>query len=314
MSLEASLGHFISPLVNVLSGVVVLRERLNVAQWASVVFAVLAVVYVGVVLGAPVGCAYFATSFSLYGLVRKLVQVEALQGLAVETLVLMPLALGYLIWCEINGTGVLGHSSAGSRAAGRLRPDHGGAVVSIRFGTRLIPCLTGGAAAVHHPEHAAPVWDLPLPRAFSGARAFGFGMIWVALLIYAIDGVRRASLGSGQQALPPEGLSLLLRARDVFAAARVDANDFAFVDEERHAHDGTGFELRRLLATGGGVAAQTRIGLNDLQLDMRWRLTCRGSPFQSVMMQITPSFSHCPFRPRGLARGVLLEVLRHHEW
>ena len=62
---------------------------------------------------------------------------------------------------------------------------------------------------------------------------------------------------------------LLLGARDVLAGAGIDADDFTLVDEQRHAHDGAGFQLRRLLTAGGGVAAQTRIGLDDLQFDMR---------------------------------------------
>src|SRR5690348_8735221 len=67
-------------------------------------------------------------------------------------------------------------------------------------------------------------------------------------------------------------LGLLLGARDVLARARVDADHFAFVDEQRHPHHRAGLELRRLLAAGGRIAAHARIGLGHLQLDVRrWR-------------------------------------------
>src|SRR6266480_257350 len=62
--------------------------------------------------------------------------------------------------------------------------------------------------------------------------------------------------------------ALLLRARDVFARAGIDAQNLAFVDEQRHAHDGAGFELRRLLTAGRGVTAQAGIRLDDLEIDM----------------------------------------------
>ena len=205
--LEASLGYFINPLANVLLGVLVLRERLNVAQWISVSIAAAAVIYIGVAAGAPPWVSLtVATSFSLYGLVRKLVQVEALQGLAVETLVLMPLALGYLIWCEINGTGAFGHSSAGITALlVGCGPITAVPLFLFAYGTRLIPYSTVGLLLYITPSMQLLSGIYLYHESFSGARAFGFGMIWVALVIYAVDGVRRrASLGSGQQALPTE--------------------------------------------------------------------------------------------------------------
>ena len=195
--LEASLGYFINPLANVLLGVLVLRERLNVAQWTSVGIAAVAVIYVSVATGTPPWIALtVATSFSLYGLVRKVVQVEALQGLAVETLVLMPLALGYLIWCAINGTGAFGHSGAvvNTLLVG-CGPITAMPLFLFAYGARLIPYSTLGLILYITPSLQLLSGIFLYRESFSGARAIGFAMIWLALVIYVVDGVRRARQG-----------------------------------------------------------------------------------------------------------------------
>ena len=192
--LEASLGYFINPLANVLLGVVFLRERLNIAQWTAVGIAATAVLYISVAAGATPWIALtVATSFSLYGLIRKVIHVEALQGLAVETIVLMPFALGYLLWCEWNGTGAFGHASVGVNAllVGC------GAVTAVplflfALGTRLIPYSTAGLLLYITPSLQLLCGIYLYHELFSGARAVGFALIWLALLIYAGDGVWRA--------------------------------------------------------------------------------------------------------------------------
>lgn len=192
--LEASLGYFINPLANVLLGVLILRERLNLAQWTSVAVAAAAVIYVGVATGTPPWIALtVATSFSLYGLVRKVIQVEALQGLAVETLVLAPLALGYLIWCELNGTGAFGHSGAVENALlVGCGPITAVPLFLFAYGARLIPYSTVGLILYITPSLQLLSGVFLYHESFSGARAIGFATIWVALLIYVIDGVRRS--------------------------------------------------------------------------------------------------------------------------
>src|SRR5262249_16140099 len=98
---ETSLGYFIGPLVNVLLGVVLLSERLTRAQWTAVALAALGVVYLTFMAGGlPWVALTLAVSFACYGLLRKVVKVAALPGLAIETLLLAPLAVGYLVWCE----------------------------------------------------------------------------------------------------------------------------------------------------------------------------------------------------------------------
>src|SRR6185437_13324781 len=98
---ETSLGYFINPLLNVLLGLLFLRERLNLAQWIAVGLATVAVVYMSVISGNPPWISLtLAAAFGLYGFVRKVIAVEALPGLAVETFLLLPVAAGYLIWLE----------------------------------------------------------------------------------------------------------------------------------------------------------------------------------------------------------------------
>ncbi|MBV8803888.1 MAG: EamA family transporter RarD, partial [Sinobacteraceae bacterium] len=97
---ETSLGYFIGPLVNVLLGVVLLSEKLTRTQWTAVALATLGVGYLTYMTGGlPWIALTLAFSFALYGFFRKLVKVEALPGLATETLLLAPLAVGYLLWC-----------------------------------------------------------------------------------------------------------------------------------------------------------------------------------------------------------------------
>jgi chloramphenicol-sensitive protein RarD len=191
---ETSLGYFMNPLANVLLGVIVLRERLNPAQWTAVGIAAFAVIYITVATGATPWIALtLATSFSLYGLIRKVVHVEALQGLAVETLVLMPLAVGYLIWCEVTDVGAFGH--AGTLINVLLvgcGPMTAVPLFLFAFGARLIPYSTVGLLMYIAPSLQLLCGIFLYHEPFAGARAFGFGLIWLALVIYAGDGVVRA--------------------------------------------------------------------------------------------------------------------------
>ena len=198
---ETSLGYFINPLANVLLGVVVLRERLNLAQWTSVGIAAVAVVYLGVATGSPPWIALtLATSFSTYGLIRKVVHVEALQGLAVETMVLMPLASGYLLWCEATGVGAFGHSSTLVNALlVGCGPMTAVPLFLFAFGTRLIPYSTVGLLLYIAPSLQLLCGIFLYHEPFAGARAFGFALIWLALLIYAGDGLWRARKAAPRQ-------------------------------------------------------------------------------------------------------------------
>ena len=191
---DTSLGYYINPLVNVLLGVIVLRERLNFARWAAVALAALAVLYLALHVGRPPWiAATLALSFSLYGLLRKIISVDALPGLATETLLLMPLALAYLAGCQWAGSSAL--TTAGPGIAALLIGS--GLVTAIplflfAYGARALPYSTVGVLQYIAPSLQLLCGVLFFHESFGPAIAAGFVLIWVALLIFAADGLRRA--------------------------------------------------------------------------------------------------------------------------
>jgi len=188
---ESSLGYFINPLVNVLLGVALLSERLTRAQWMAVALAATGVAYLTIVAGRPPWIALtLALSFGTYGLIRKVVKVESLPGLATETLVLLPSAVAYLLWCESAGIGALGH--AGATIHGFLvgsGPLTAIALFLFAYGARLLPYSTVGVLQYITPtlQFACGVFAFHEP--FERTRAIGFALIWAALLIYACEGL-----------------------------------------------------------------------------------------------------------------------------
>ena len=191
--IDTSLGYYINPLVNVVLGVFVLHERLNRAQWTAVALAALAVLYLALLAGRPPWIALaLAASFSLYGLLRKVISVDALPGLATETLLLLPVALGYLAWCQLHGSGAL--TGAGPLIAALLVGS--GLVTAIplflfAYGARALPYSTVGVLQYIAPSLQLLCGVLLFHENFGAARAAGFAVIWLALLIYAADGLWR---------------------------------------------------------------------------------------------------------------------------
>jgi len=191
---DSSLGYYINPLVNVLLGVIVLREGLNRAQWLAISLAALAVLYLALLAGRPPWIAgTLALCFSLYGLVRKIISVDALPGLTTETLLLMPLAVGYLGWCEWAGSGAL----ITTRPAITALLIGSGAVTAIplflfAYGARALPYSTVGVLQYITPSVQLLCGIALYHESFGPARAAGFALLWVALLIYAVDGLWRA--------------------------------------------------------------------------------------------------------------------------
>jgi chloramphenicol-sensitive protein RarD len=191
---DSSLGYYINPLVNIVLGVFVLGERLNRAQWIAVALAAVAVGYLTWLAGRPPWIALaLAISFSLYGLLRKIMSVDALPGLATETLLLLPLAAGYLLWCELTGSGAL--TRAGPGTAALLVGS--GLVTAVplflfAYGARALPYSTVGVLQYIGPSLQLLCGVLFFGERFDAPLAAGFAMIWTALLIYAADGVWRA--------------------------------------------------------------------------------------------------------------------------
>ncbi|HEY6124289.1 MAG TPA: EamA family transporter RarD [Steroidobacteraceae bacterium] len=192
--LEVSLAYFMGPLLNILLGIFVLSERLDRTQWIAVGFAAAGVAYLTFIAGhAPWIALMVGSSFALYGLIRKTVSIDALPGLAVETILLAPIAVGYLIWCEIQGTGALGHS--GWRVDALLLA--GGIVTSVplflfSYGARRVPFSTIGVLQFIAPTLQLIGGLVVFGEPFESARATGFVLIWIGLSIYAGNALWRA--------------------------------------------------------------------------------------------------------------------------
>ncbi len=191
--IDASLGYFINPLLSVVLGVLVLGERLNQTQKIAVGLAAAGVLYLAIVAGRPPWIALIlAASFAMYGLIRKVVAVGSVSGLATETLLLAPLAGAFLIWSELHGVAALGHSSTlvnvllvGSGLVTAVP------LVLFAYGARRIPLSTIGLVQYIGPSLQFLIGVFVFHEAFSSARAAGFAAIWAALAIYAADGLWR---------------------------------------------------------------------------------------------------------------------------
>jgi chloramphenicol-sensitive protein RarD len=192
--LDVSLAYFIGPLLNVLLGVLVLAERLDRVQWIAVSFAAAGVAYLTLVAGhAPWIALIVGSSFAIYGLIRKTVGIDALPGLAVETILLAPFAVAYLAWCEIQGLGALGH--AGTLVNALLLVS--GLVTSIplflfSYGARRVPYSTIGLIQFIAPSLQLLCGILVFGEPFEAARATGFVLIWTGLAIHVAHALWRA--------------------------------------------------------------------------------------------------------------------------
>jgi chloramphenicol-sensitive protein RarD len=186
---EVALGFYISPMVSVLLGVSVLRERLRRPQWFALAVVVAAVAVITAGGGqVPVLALVLAATFGLYGLLKKTVPLTARAGLTAEGIVLGPLAFGLLLWLETAGRGSFGAHGPGHAllliAAGPVT-----AVPLLLFGAaaRRIPLSTIGVLQYVTPTlqfgWGVAVVHEPMPS----TRWIGFGLVWVALTIFTAD-------------------------------------------------------------------------------------------------------------------------------
>lgn len=187
---DASLGYFILPLVNVALGFVFLRERPRPGQWLAVAVAAAGVLWLAVQAGRlPWIALVLALSFGFYGLLRKVAVLGPLEGLALETIVLAPVAALVLGWWAWQGEGALVQGSPATLGwlllAGPMT-----AIPLLLFaaGARLIPMSTLGILQYISPslQFALGVWLFNEP--FEPARMVGFVLIWAALLVYTLEG------------------------------------------------------------------------------------------------------------------------------
>ena len=204
---ETSLGYYINPLVSVLLGVVFLRERLRGFQWLSIGLAAAGVIYLTVIYGKlPWISLSLAFSFGIYGFIKKTAPLNSLHGLTLETGILFVPALLLLIFAESNGEGVFLHTGVGSNLL----------MVSAGL-VSIIPLLLFSSAAQSIPlsmlgflQYIAPTLQLMLgvlvyDEPFSHIQWVGFGLVWVALALYTMEGLIHRSGSISPKAIEPLG-------------------------------------------------------------------------------------------------------------
>ena len=190
---DAALGYFINPLVSIALGLVIFREKLNRWQFSALAIAVVAVVILTVQVGEPplVGIG-LALSFGLYGAVKKLIPTDPRVSVGLEAAIATPFAIAYVVALQLSGGGTL--------------TGHGGGHVALLILSGVLtalPLLLFAAAAQRLPMvslgllfYVTPAMQLtwgvlvghePMPP----MRWMGFGLIWVALLVFTVDAVRR---------------------------------------------------------------------------------------------------------------------------
>ena len=190
---DASLGYFINPLVSVLLGFALLRERLRPLQWSAVGLATCGVVWLTWQNGQlPWVALTLALSFGLYGLMRKIAPLGALEGLTLETLLLFPLALGALVVLSVEHR----NSFSGAPLTQQLLMAAAGPVTAVPLllfaaGARRIPLSMLGLLQYIAPTLQLLLGVLVYGEPFSADRAVGFILIWSALAVYSLEGLWR---------------------------------------------------------------------------------------------------------------------------
>jgi chloramphenicol-sensitive protein RarD len=190
--IEAALGYFITPLVTVLLGVVVLREKLRPAQWAALGIALIAIVVIVVGYGSlPWIALVLAITFAAYGLVKRVVgaRVDAITGLTLETAWLAPLAVVQLVLVGTVGGGLAFGAHGTAHTLLMLAAGIVTTVPLLLFaaGARRIPLVGLGLAQFLTPVLQFLVGWLLLGEAMPPERWIGFGLVWLALIVLTAD-------------------------------------------------------------------------------------------------------------------------------
>lgn len=186
---EASLGYFINPIVVVLAGALILKERLRPRQWAAVALAAAGVAVLTLGTGKLPWIALALTAtFATYGVLRKLGPLGALEGLTLETAWLFPIALFGLVVLLTVGQAAATSASAGQWALIALAgPLTALPLLGFAAGARRIRLATLGLLQYISPTMQLMIGVLLGGEPFGGPRQLGFGLIWAALAIYSAD-------------------------------------------------------------------------------------------------------------------------------
>lgn len=187
--LDASLGYFINPLVNVALGFAVLHERPRPVQWLAVGLAAFGVVWLTVAGGRlPWVALVLAVSFGLYGLMRKTAALGAIEGLTLETLILAPLAAAGLIWWSQDGS-MAGQTAVDWAWLIGTGPVTAGSLLLFAAGARRLPLATLGIVQYVSPSLQFLLGVFLFKEPMDATRLVAFGFIWAALAVYSAEGL-----------------------------------------------------------------------------------------------------------------------------
>ena len=189
---DTSLGYFINPLVNVVLGVIFLGERLRKQQWLSVGIAAIGVLYLTISYGViPWIGLTLAFSFGTYGLLKKTAPLNSIHGFTLETGFLFIPAILYLLLLEFSGRGSFPNGS-GVETLLLVLTGIATGLPLLLFGSaaRLVPLSTLGFVQYLAPSMQFLIGIFIYGEVFSVNRMIGFGLIWIALIVYSFDSVK----------------------------------------------------------------------------------------------------------------------------
>ena len=187
--LDASLGYFINPLVNVALGFAVLQERPRPVQWLAVGLAAFGVLWLTVAAGRlPWVALVLAVSFGFYGLMRKTAALGAIEGLTLETLILAPLAAAGLIWWSQDGS-MAGQTAVDWAWLAGTGPVTAGSLLLFAAGARRIPLATLGLVQYVSPSLQFLLGVFLFREPMDAGRLVAFAFIWSALAVYSAEGL-----------------------------------------------------------------------------------------------------------------------------
>jgi len=198
--LHASLGYFLNPLVSIVLGLVFLRERMRAVQWIAVALACVGVVQLATLAeGVPWIGIVLALSFGLYGLTRKVAPIDGLLGATLESVLLVPIAVGYLVWLAASGAGAFGSQSlrtdlllvcAGFVTAAPL--------VWFANAARRLPLRTLGFVQYLAPSCQFLLAVLVFGEPLTDVHLRSFACIWAAVALFTAESWWRGSTGPRQ--------------------------------------------------------------------------------------------------------------------
>jgi chloramphenicol-sensitive protein RarD len=197
---ETSLGYYINPLLSVLLGVLIFRERLRPLQWLPLGFAAVGVLYLSLTHGqVPWIALILAVTFGLYGMVKKVAPLGSLFGLTLETGLLYLPAIAYLVYCELQGQAAFLHSTV----LKNWMMVGGGLVTAIPLllfaaAATRIPLTTIGVLQYLNPTMQFLLGVLVYHESFNRVRLIGFAIIWAGLALFWLEGLYASRSGGGQ--------------------------------------------------------------------------------------------------------------------